>query len=129
MAEAVVQAFTPEIERALSQPADFKSALQERLARRGTTVSYDVISEEGPPHERWFEVAANVGGEALGRGSGRSKKDAEQAAAEAALDSLSAGGSDAPELDHAAWLQVDPTPHTSDVLTRRVGVRGPAVAQ
>ena len=85
---AVVEAFQPEIERALVQPADFKSALQERLARRGTVVTYDVTSEAGPPHERTFEVAAMVDGEAVARGSGRSKKDAEQAAAEAALESL-----------------------------------------
>jgi ribonuclease-3 len=86
--EAVVEAFAPEVEAALHHPGDYKSALQERLARRGTTVSYDVISEEGPPHERWFEVAARVGGDALGHGSGRSKKDAEQAAAAAALEAM-----------------------------------------
>jgi ribonuclease-3 len=89
-AAAVVEAFEPEIERALEHPADFKSALQERLARRGTAVAYEVTAEDGPPHERTFEVAAMVGGEELARGSGRSKKDAEQAAAEAALDNLSA---------------------------------------
>jgi ribonuclease III len=83
---AVVEAFQPEIERALVQPADFKSALQERLARRGTVVAYEVTAEEGPPHERTFEVAALVDGEVVARGSGRSKKDAEQAAAEAALE-------------------------------------------
>jgi ribonuclease III len=87
-APAVVEAFTPEIERALAHPADFKSALQERLARRGTVVSYEVVAEEGPPHERTFEVVAVVEGESLARGIGRSKKDAEQAAAEAALESL-----------------------------------------
>ena len=87
-AEAVVEAFQPEIERALDSPADFKSALQERLARRGALVTYRVTAEEGPPHERIFEVAAVVGGEEVARGSGRSKKDAEQAAAEAALDSM-----------------------------------------
>jgi ribonuclease-3 len=87
-AEAVVEAFTPEIEQALTQPADFKSALQERLARRGTVVTYEIAAEEGPPHQRTFEVVAMVEGEALARGSGRSKKDAEQAAAEAALESL-----------------------------------------
>ena len=38
-AEAVVEAFTPEIEQALERPADFKSALQERLARRGAVVT------------------------------------------------------------------------------------------
>jgi len=87
-ADAVVEAFTPEIERSLVSPADFKSALQERLARRGTIVTYEIAAEEGPPHERTFEVVAMVDGEPLARGSGRSKKDAEQAAAEAALESL-----------------------------------------
>jgi ribonuclease III len=83
---AVVEAFAPEIERALVQPADFKSALQEQLARRGTVVAYEVTAEQGPPHERTFEVVALVDGEEVARGSGRSKKDAEQAAAEAALE-------------------------------------------
>jgi ribonuclease III len=87
-AEAVVEAFAPEIEQALERPADFKSALQERLARRGAIVTYDVTAESGPPHQRRFEVAAMVAGEELARGSGRSKKDAEQAAAESALDGL-----------------------------------------
>ena len=87
-ADAVVEAFTPEIELALERPADFKSALQERLARRGAIVTYDVTAEEGPPHERRFEVAAMVEGEELSRGAGRSKKDAEQAAAESALEDL-----------------------------------------
>jgi ribonuclease-3 len=87
---AVVEAFQPEIERALAHPADFKSALQERLARRGTVVAYEVTAEEGPPHERTFEVVARVDGEEVARGSGRSKKDAEQAAAEAALEALTA---------------------------------------
>jgi ribonuclease-3 len=85
---AVVDAFGPEIELALERPADFKSALQERLARRGSVVIYQVTAEEGPPHERRFEVAAMVEGSELARGAGRSKKDAEQAAAEAALDEL-----------------------------------------
>jgi ribonuclease III len=89
VATAVVEAFEPEIQGALDRPADHKSALQERLARRGAVVAYEVTAEDGPPHERWFEVAAVVGGEELARGSGRSKKDAEQAAAEAALETLS----------------------------------------
>jgi ribonuclease III len=88
-AAAVVDAFGPEIERALSEPADYKSALQERLARRGATVTYLVRAEDGPPHDRTFEVAAVISGEEVARGSGRSKKDAEQAAASAALDLMS----------------------------------------
>jgi ribonuclease-3 len=89
-AAAVVEAFAPEIDLALDAPADFKSALQERLARRGALVVYRVTAEEGPPHERVFEVAAEVDGEEVARGAGRSKKDAEQAAAEAAMDALTA---------------------------------------
>jgi ribonuclease-3 len=85
---AVVDAFSLEIEQALERPADFKSALQERLARRGTVVVYQVTAEEGPPHDKIFEVAALVGGDELSRGSGRSKKDAEQAAAAAALETM-----------------------------------------
>jgi ribonuclease III len=85
-AEAVVEAFLPEIEQALENPVDFKSALQERLARQGQTVVYEVVAELGPPHDRTFEVAAMVDGEEVGRGSGRSKKHAEQDAAQVALD-------------------------------------------
>jgi len=86
-ADAVREAFAPEIEQALERPADFKSALQERLARRGALVLYEVTAETGPPHERTFEVAAMVEGETVARGTGRSKKEAEQAAAAAALES------------------------------------------
>jgi ribonuclease III len=87
-AEAVVEAFLPQIEESLENPVDFKSALQEALARRALTVSYDVVGELGPPHDRTFEVNAIVDGEEVGRGSGRSKKHAEQEAAQAALDTL-----------------------------------------
>ena len=87
-AAGVVETFAPEIEAALESPADFKSALQEQLAQRRATVSYHVVEEEGPPHERTFCVAAVVEGGEVARGSGRSKKDAEQAAAEAALEAM-----------------------------------------
>jgi len=87
-AAAVVDTFQPEIARALEEPQDFKSALQERLARYGETVDYAVVGESGPPHDRIFEMAALVAGEEVARGSGRSKKDAEQAAASDALDRM-----------------------------------------
>jgi ribonuclease-3 len=85
-AAAVGEAFEPEVADALENPVDFKSALQEQLAQRGELVRYAVVSEEGPPHDRVFSVSAMVGGVAVGRGSGRSKKDAEQDAAHAALE-------------------------------------------
>ena len=81
-------AFEPRIEHAAETRIDFKSALQELLARRGARVSYEVIAETGPPHRRTFEVAAIVDSERVGEGVGRSKKAAEQAAAEQALKRL-----------------------------------------
>ncbi len=87
-ADAVVEAFEPEIDGALEHPVDFKSALQERLARRGALVSYSVVDEQGPPHNRLFSISATIDGVEVGRGTGRSKKDAEQEAAQTALDAL-----------------------------------------
>jgi ribonuclease-3 len=87
-AAAVAEAFGPRIDLASDTRIDFKSALQEHLARRGARVSYEIVDEAGPPHDRTFEVAAVVEGEQVGRGSGRSKKAAEQIAAEQALDRL-----------------------------------------
>jgi ribonuclease-3 len=87
-APAVVEAFEPQIEDALEHPVDFKSALQERLARRGALVEYAVSAEEGPPHDRVFTVLATVAGVEVGSGRGRSKKDAEQEAARAALEAV-----------------------------------------
>ena len=85
-AEAVVETFMPEIEESLRNPVDFKSTLQERLARSGRVVDYEVCDELGPPHDRTFEVVARVGDAEVGRGRGRSKKAAEQEAARAALE-------------------------------------------
>jgi ribonuclease-3 len=89
-AAAVVEAFEPQIEAALRSPEDAKSALQELLARRGDVVEYEVTAEEGPPHDRAFTVTASVRGRLVGEGHGRSKKDAEQGAARAALEELAA---------------------------------------
>jgi ribonuclease III len=87
-AEAVIEAFIPEIDEALRHPTDFKSALQEALAQQGDVVTYTVTSASGPPHARIFEVTATVGGRSLGNGSGPSKKQAEQEAARAAMERL-----------------------------------------
>lgn len=87
-AEAVVQAFGPEMEDAMEHPLDFKSTLQEMLAQRGEVVFYEVIEEHGPPHRRTFDVVATVDGTVIGKGQGRSKKHAEQQAAREAVESL-----------------------------------------
>lgn len=88
---AVVHAFHHQIEQALENPVDFKSELQERLARRAEVVDYEIESEDGPPHDRRFVALAMVGGATLGRGEGRTKKAAEQEAAERALEGLEEG--------------------------------------
>jgi ribonuclease III len=87
-APAVVESFGREIEEALEHPVDYKSVLQERLARRAEVVSYRTVSEEGPAHDRSFIAVAEVAGEELGRGEGKTKKGAEQEAALQALDAL-----------------------------------------
>jgi ribonuclease-3 len=88
VAAAVGAAFEAQIEYALRAPVDSKSALQELLARRRARVTYVVIGESGPAHRRTFEVEATVDGETVGAGAGRSKKAAEQMAAEEALKRL-----------------------------------------
>ncbi|HWI94740.1 MAG TPA: ribonuclease III domain-containing protein, partial [Solirubrobacterales bacterium] len=54
VAAAVAQAFEPRVEHAAETRIDFKSALQELLARRRSVVSYEVTAEAGPPHRRKF---------------------------------------------------------------------------
>ena len=66
---------------------DYKTRLQEVLAKDGRRPDY--LSEgSGPDHERIFVATVEVDGVLLGTGSGRSKKDAEQGAAEQALKTL-----------------------------------------
>lgn len=88
VAAAIAAAFGAQIEFAVEAPVDAKSALQELLARRRASVTYVVIGESGPAHQRTFEVEASVDGERVGTGAGRSKKAAEQMAAEEALERL-----------------------------------------
>ena len=68
---------------------DYKTALQELVQRTpGTAVTYQLVEESGPDHCRVFVMEAFVGGVSAGRGEGHSKKEAEQAAARAALKAL-----------------------------------------
>jgi ribonuclease-3 len=85
-AAATVGAFARQIDLASERLLDYKSALQELLAREGSRVTYAVASEAGPPHDRRFEVVAKIGGREIGRGEGKSKKAAEHAAASEALE-------------------------------------------
>jgi ribonuclease-3 len=86
--DAVVDAFSEQIEHALTTRVDHKTDLQEVLARSGKHVNYVEVAAEGPPHERHFTCAALIDGEELGRGEGPTKKAAEQEAAREALATL-----------------------------------------
>jgi ribonuclease III len=88
VAPAVVEAFAEQVEDAMANPVDYKSVLQETLARRAEVVVYRIEVEEGPPHARRFIAAAYVDGEEIGRGEGKTKKAAEQGAAQVALRAL-----------------------------------------
>jgi ribonuclease-3 len=86
--QPIVDAFEERVEYALTSHVDFKTELQEALARRGQSVSYSVLEVQGPPHDRRFTCAATIDGKQLGTGTGASKKAAEQEAAKQALEAL-----------------------------------------
>lgn len=68
---------------------DYKTAFQEAVQKDGhSEIKYVLISEQGPDHAKVFECAVCVNGREVGRGSGNSKKQAEQAAAKAAVMNL-----------------------------------------
>ena len=65
---------------------DYKTALQEVVQQNPEeTIRYEVVGESGPDHAKTFTVAVYLNNNAIGKGSGRSKKLAEQAAAQEAL--------------------------------------------
>ena len=86
---AVIEAFAEHISFAERSYVDFKTELQEQLAKNGRSVVYRLVETVGPPHSREFVLEAVVDGVALGRGMGASKKRAEQDAAAEALRELS----------------------------------------
>jgi ribonuclease-3 len=68
---------------------DYKTALQELVQqKKGQSLSYTLVGESGPDHDKQFTVEVSLNGTTVGQGSGTSKKRAEQAAAQAAIASL-----------------------------------------
>ena len=69
--------------------ADYKTALQELVQQKKNQVlSYNLVGESGPDHDKHFQVELTLNGEVVGVGSGSSKKRAEQAAAQSAIERL-----------------------------------------
>jgi ribonuclease III len=89
--------FDPVIQRSalLGAGLDWKTSLQELTADRGLGVPEYHVRDSGPDHQKMFRAVVKVGARELGDGEGRSKKAAEQLAAEAAYLSITAD--DAPE--------------------------------
>lgn len=76
---------------AFSHVMDYKSQLQELIQRDGAgVIEYKILQEKGPAHNREFISRVSMNGKELGTGTGRSKKEAEQHAAQMALDVLKA---------------------------------------
>ena len=72
--------------------ADYKTALQEFVQQKKNQVlTYVLIGESGPDHDKRFEVEVHLNGSAIGTGSGSSKKRAEQDAARCAMEKLESG--------------------------------------
>ena len=76
----------------LTKPRDYKTALQELVQREsGQILRYRLTGEEGPDHDKRFFVEVDLSGSPVGSGTGRSKKEAEQMAAKAAIAGLEHG--------------------------------------
>jgi len=78
------------VEDGLLPLSDYKTLLQEKCQSvLGKTPVYEIIHEYGPPHDRTFEAIAKIENKVVGKGSGRSKKEAEQSSANNAWANLS----------------------------------------
>jgi len=95
----VLGAFAALLEQAakLGAGLDWKTSLQELAAGRTLGVPEYEVAEAGPDHAKTFTAVAVVGGQQVGAGEGRSKKEAEQRAAEVAWTALSAGQDNGPD--------------------------------
>ena len=72
--------------------ADYKTALQELVQqKKNQALSYTLVGESGPDHDKRFDVEVKLNGRVVGIGSGSSKKRAEQDAAHAAIEALFPG--------------------------------------
>ncbi len=93
VAPYVVAAFETHLEAAMSERGDSKSELQELLQRSGDSVTYQLVSTDGPDHDRTFTVSAGVAGSGdVVQATGRSRRAAERAAAALLLEQLEPDG-------------------------------------
>ena len=85
----ITEYLSPQSGGASASNSDYKTALQEAVQEKsGQVLSYHTVGESGPDHMKQFIVEVRLNGAALDQGTGKSKKEAEQAAAHAALERL-----------------------------------------
>lgn len=87
----IIQSLKEDIEIATKHVGDkdYKTVLQEKLQEHGDVkIEYEIIKEEGPDHNKNFEVQVSCDGKKLAKGKGRSKKEAQMNAAQKALEKL-----------------------------------------
>jgi ribonuclease III len=123
--------FDPVIERSalLGAGLDWKTSLQELTADRGLGVPEYHVRDSGPDHQKMFKAVVKVGTRELGEGDGRSKKAAEQLAAEAAYLSITADDTaEKPEDQPHPDLERSPaTPEPSAESVKGARASGPAL--
>ena len=85
----VERTLIPHMDRSQAlRPENPKSMLQEKLQEHGVTPTYELLSMEGPPHDRTFEAQVFAERIAMGKGIGKSKKEAEANAAKQSLKDI-----------------------------------------
>ena len=90
-ARKLIQRFILDKEGEKSASRDYKTALQELVQREsGRVLGYKLIGSWGPDHAKVFSVEVDLNGAPIGQGRGRSKKEAEQMAAKAAIEKMAA---------------------------------------
>lgn len=89
-AQGVVQRLIlVEVPRSKLRNVDYKTQLQERIQqKKNQHLTYALVGESGPDHDKHFDVEVSLNGSVVGRGSGSSKKRAEQMAAHNAMENL-----------------------------------------
>lgn len=88
-ARKIITRFILDREEEKAGSRDYKTALQELVQREsGQVLEYRLTGSSGPDHAKLFEVEVDLNGTPIGAGAGKSKKEAEQMAAKAAVDKL-----------------------------------------
>jgi ribonuclease-3 len=81
--------FSAQINAPIKSVTDFKTQLQEiAQCKSGQTIAYELMSVQGPDHQKSFAVEVKLNGKTIGTGTGKSKKSAEQEAAKTAVDKI-----------------------------------------